>query len=192
MVGELIHIENNATKIDERVYAVPAFKKLLEQKEGKKLLFYVYCICDYFSPYARQPNISDRMKLAGANIFSDRKAPDNKDIREAMRVYNDLQYVPMFDQLDVLKRKAKEIAAALEAIPMTETIGKGKDAVKKDNLNEILTLSEKYERFSSNMRKLEEEIRKHIEANGRETPLVRNISIYEKELREDQIARLGE
>ena len=115
MVGELIHIENNATKIDERVYGVPAFSKVLKKKNGKKLLFFIYCICDYYSPFARQPNIADRMTLAAASIFSNRKAPDDEDIREAMRVYNNLQYIPMFDQLDVLKRKAQEISKALEA-----------------------------------------------------------------------------
>ena len=74
---------------------------------------------------------------------------------------------------------------------MTTTTGIGKNKVVTDNLNEVMALSDKYNRFSTNMRKLEEEIRKHIEANGRETPLVRNISMYEKDLREDQLESLG-
>lgn len=194
MVGKLIHIDENATvsSVDDRVKLVPEFAALLKKENGPKLMLFVYCVCDYYSPYFRIRSLIARFKVVTTDLFGSKYDPmKDDDVKEAISKYVELQAVPLFEQYDVQSKKLTEMTAAVNDIPIKETKKVGDETVEVDNLDMIMTKSDKLNKFGLSLQKLELEIEKHIKKVGEESPIVKSISLIEQKLKKKQLAEMG-
>lgn len=179
MIGPIfsINAKGEFGVADDRLYLVPVFRSLLALKEGTKLMQYVYCICDYYSPYIRISDPDERELKASKDIFNGKVPAQYVDaVKEAVMVYRDMQEHPLMEQYDVMKRMRSNMQKKIDAMGLEE----------KSRPTDIMNLSQQLVKYTMDMETLEGKIKEKNTKIGGLSNLKRSLSIYEERVYKKQ------
>jgi hypothetical protein len=113
--------------------AVPEFRTLIQESGGNHMK-YVAFMYDHESPYRNMPE-PERKKRIQKDIFGTSRIKDDRFLKEAVRVYRELQYDPLIEQYDIFMEKVTEFNQMLRNTKMdienVDTIQKAMIANKK-------------------------------------------------------------
>lgn len=178
MTGPLFHFNERGEldKIDNRLYLVPEFRVLLDRDNGMQHMKYVYCFCDYYSPYVREPDLNQRARLVNRDVYQNKYTPEeDTQILDAIFKYNELQIHPLHEQYRVMETKRFEMTEAIDALDAKQDIAK------------VMKLSKDLSSYVEGIDKLMEKILEKNSKIGGLSNLDRNLSIIEKRLRKEQV-----
>jgi hypothetical protein len=176
MIGPLFTISSKGEfeRTDDRVLLVPEFAKLLKLKEGERLFQFVYCCCDYYSPYVRVMEMAEREKLVAMDLFKGSRSPQLEEpVIEAMQKYRILQEHPLMEQYAVMQETWKSMSD--EVKNLTGDIGKR------------MRVSEQLQKYVIAMEAHEKVIADKNAKIGGLSNMSKSLSIIERRLRASQI-----
>jgi hypothetical protein len=158
MYNQLIEIDKDSNVFihDDSIALMPKLWAVYKHKRlGSKMVKWIVSMFDYKSPYRRLPQ-KERRREVTYNIFGRTSYAncDLKEVKEAIREYDKLQFDPLIHQYNAMMEMAYDITEAFRAIEPDEK-----------NLSKINKMQKEMKEAAESREKIKELILKNQESD---------------------------